>query len=60
MKLKQKTNDEARLKSPAQISRRGFAKDMTTALIAAPFAARAQAGPLRARQNRHRARDWRD
>src|SRR5262245_63576608 len=36
-------------RSDATISRRGFAKGLTTALIAAPFAVRAQEGPFRAR-----------
>ena len=33
----------------SKISRRGFAKGLTTAMIAAPFAIRAQEGPFRAR-----------
>src|SRR6185436_5806488 len=45
MALKHTTQKDANLK----ISRRGFAKGLTTALIATPFAVRAQSGPLRAR-----------
>jgi alpha-L-arabinofuranosidase len=45
MDLKHTTKKDVTLK----ISRRGFAKGLTTALIAAPFAVRAQEGPFRAR-----------
>src|SRR4029453_14915032 len=45
MALKHTTKQDVTLK----ISRRGFAKGLTTALIAAPFAVRAQEGPFRAR-----------
>ena len=45
MALKHTTQKDANLK----ISRRGFAKGLTTALIATPFAVRAQEGPFRAR-----------
>jgi alpha-N-arabinofuranosidase len=45
MALKHTNKKDATLK----ISRRGFAKGLTTALIATPFAVRAQEGPFRAR-----------
>src|SRR5215470_10946162 len=45
MALKHTTKKDSTLK----ISRRGFPKGLTTALIAAPFAVRAQEGPQRAR-----------
>src|SRR5215813_5254049 len=45
MALKHTTQKNSTLK----ISRRGFARGLTTALIAAPFAVRAQEGPFRAR-----------
>src|SRR6516225_2235647 len=45
MALKHTTKKDVTLK----ISRRGFAKGLTTALIATPFAVRAQSGPLKAR-----------
>src|SRR5215475_15097034 len=45
MALKYKTKKDATLK----ISRRGFAKGLTTALIAVPFSVRAQEGPFSAR-----------
>jgi alpha-N-arabinofuranosidase len=45
MKLKDKTDHTKALNPAAQVSRREF----TTALIAVPFAVRAQEGPLRAR-----------
>src|SRR5215470_18481434 len=45
MALKHTTKKDSTLK----ISRRGFPKGLTTALIAAPFIVRAQPGPLRAR-----------
>jgi len=49
MALKQTTKADATLKNAPKISRRGFAKGLTTALIAVPFAVRAQEGPFRAR-----------
>lgn len=45
MSLKNKVDQEKTLKHATRLSRREF----TTALIAAPFAVRAQEGPLRAR-----------
>src|SRR5215471_1906582 len=45
MALKHTTKKDVTLK----VSRRGFAKGLTTALIAAPFTVRAQEGPFRAR-----------
>src|SRR5919205_3588910 len=45
MELKHTMKKDKTLK----ISRRGFAKGLTTALIAVPFAVRAQEGPHRAR-----------
>src|SRR5215470_20189934 len=45
MALKHTTKKDSTMK----ITRRGFAKGLTTALIAAPFAVRAQEGPFRAR-----------
>src|SRR6266542_6529437 len=45
MALKHTTQKDSTLK----ISRRGFAKGLPPALLAAPFAVRAQAGPFRAR-----------
>ncbi|HZS03602.1 MAG TPA: alpha-L-arabinofuranosidase C-terminal domain-containing protein [Blastocatellia bacterium] len=49
MSLKHPTGQDANLKNTTTISRRGFAKGMTTALIAVPFSIRAQQGTLRAR-----------
>src|SRR5262245_29684124 len=49
MAFKQTIKKDAITKSDPKISRRGFAKGLTTALIAVPFAVRAQEGPLRAR-----------
>src|SRR2546425_8683068 len=49
MVLRHQSKEEPTLKSTPKVSRRGFAKGLTTALIAVPFAVRAQEGPFRAR-----------
>jgi alpha-N-arabinofuranosidase len=49
MKQKQTIKEDTTLKPAVTLSRRGFAKGLTTALIAVPFTVRAQEGPQRAR-----------